>query len=144
GGTFACGGSLSFTKDGKRISIQNEGSANLMEDLQALIESCSVDSSKEAASEQKWKEMAASPRMLHYTLPQGFAFALKLQGGIQTEVQEVILPLPKESFPDHLYIKNRNGYHSYTKYSPFILRKIVASPAIGLISEPRYRSLPET
>lgn len=133
--------SLTFTKNAKSVSIQGKSAEKLITALRIFLESCSVDSTGYAASEQKWKELMTSSRRLHYVLPENSFIKLKLCGEKQVEVEEIILPLPEDSFPDHIYIKNKHEYSSYAKYHPSALRRIVASPVIGLISESRYASL---
>ena len=139
GGSLACGGSITVTRDGKTTG-KLSNPAKLMEDLQALLQSCSVDSSKNA-SRTKWENLLKSPSHLHYKMPDNLSFHLPLQAEIQADVVEIILPLPKGEWPDHVYVKNAKGYFSYSKYGPKELKKIVGHPEIGLSSVAPYSSL---
>lgn len=139
GGTLACGGRVAATRDGKRIE-KIDSSIAMMNDLQALLQSCSVDTSANA-SKEKWNKLLKSSSFIHFSLPNHLVFSLPLMGDIQAEVTEIILPLPKEAWPDNIYVKNKKGYFSYCKYRPDLLKKIVEYPEINLLSESPYNSL---
>jgi hypothetical protein len=139
GGALACGGTVSAIRDGKKINKITR-SIEMINDLQALLQSCSIDTSANA-SEKKWNELLKSSSYIHFSLPDQFVFLLPLQGDLRADVTEIILPLPKGAWPDNIYVKNKKGYFSYCKYRPDYLKKIVAYPEINLLSESPYSSL---
>lgn len=139
GGTLACGGGITVTRDGKK-NDKIKQPLELINGLQALLQSCSVDSS-ENANKEKWEGLLKSSSFIHYTLPKNLSFHLPLQGNIQTDVVEIIFPLPKGNWPDNVYVKNPKGYFAYCKYRPETLKKIVDHPEVGLALETPYNSL---
>lgn len=139
GGTLACGGNITATRDGKKID-KIARSVEMMNNLQALLQSCSVDTSVKA-SKEKWNDLLKSSSYIHYSLADQLVFSLQLQGDIQAHVTEIILPLPKGAWPDNIYVKNKNGFFSYCKYRPEYLKKIIESPEINLLSNSPYNSL---
>ena len=119
--------------------------ARLAAKLVALLESCSVNSTAYAVSNDTWADVLASHSFIHviFTVPR--LVKPKSDGedaqAPQT-VREILLPLPNGKWPEHILVKSDERTLSFTKYDPSVLRDIVQVRELQLQGVRPYDSLP--
>jgi hypothetical protein len=109
-----------------------------------LLESCSVNSTTYAHPEALWERGRASPNFVHLRFAKSRelqVMSVGNQGFEARAVDEILLPLPRGAWPDHVVVKAQGGTFSFTKYTPQALGALVSEPALGLSRSSPYDSL---
>ena len=119
--------------------------ARLAAKLVALLESCSVNSTAYAVSNDTWTDVLASHSFIHviFTVPR--LVKPKSEGEdaqAPPTVREILLPLPNGKWPEHILVKSDERTLSFTKYDPSVLRDIVRVRELQLQGVRPYDSLP--
>jgi hypothetical protein len=61
-------------------------------------------------------------------------------------IREILVPLPEENGPDHIYARTGTNTISYCKFNPIIFKQIILEPALkmtGTKVHREYSRLPE-
>ena len=109
--------------------------------LVALVESCSVNSTAYAVSDDTWARALDSESFVHVIFSDPRRIRLKGSNSQEREgqiVQEVLLPLPVGREPPHIYVKTGKETLSVTKYDPYALRELALEEDLRLRNVPPY------
>jgi hypothetical protein len=130
----------------EHFKIAVPAGGRLSEKLVQLLESCLVNSTAYSEPEAFWRRVIASPSFLHVRFASPRELRVMSAGDQAYEsrsVREILLPLPRRNWPDHVLIKVEADTLAFTKYAPEILKALVSEPALGLSTTPPYDSLLE-
>lgn len=111
-----------------------------------LLRSCSVHSTSYAVSTNTWQERMQSDSFVHLHFSSARVLNVMMQTGAPRyrqdhPIDEVLIPLPENGWPDHFFAKSGTNILSFTKYDPIALRTVAFEPALGLSSLEPYKSL---
>lgn len=109
--------------------------------LVVLVESCSVNSTAYAVSNDTWAQVLDSDSFVHVIFPS--PRQLRIKGGYRRVwenyiVREILLPLPVGRDPPHVYVKTGKETLSATKYDPYALRELALEKELRLWNVPPY------
>jgi hypothetical protein len=112
--------------------------------LLMLVQSCSVNSTKHAASGSVWRRLLSSDSFVHVTFSE--PRSVRVSSGDngkweEQEILEILLPLPEHTWPAHVFVKSQSGTLSFTKYDNRALKRVVADTDLQLTSTPPYDQL---
>ena len=112
--------------------------------LIALLRSCTVHSTAYAVKAETWQETLRTDSWVHAVF--GAPTRIRVKGGNtqtweETVIQEILLPLPEGNWPGHIFAKSGAVVLSFTKYDPRALERVVAEPALQISSVQPYESL---
>ncbi len=114
--------------------------------LVALVESSSVNSSAYVRPARRWKTALRASSLVRVRFNQLRVMQLMSsdnKGWRPAGVQEIVLVVPKEGWPDHVLLKSSDRLVSVTKYSPCALAHVVTEAGLRLSDVPRYKKLLE-
>jgi hypothetical protein len=134
GGTWACGFRVIVQKDGKPVQLSTESTAICADSIHDLLISCSVDSTGNVATNQRWNDILASDSYIHLIGMEDFKMVIATKETIT--VREILLPLADNKWPDDVFVKEGNNIHAYCKYDPRPLQKIGSIPEMGFSKNP--------
>lgn len=63
----------------------------------------------------------------------------KLADREEVVIREIIVPLPEDHGPLHIYARTGTNVVSHTKFSPFIFKKLIQEPALKLADSKVYK-----
>ena len=109
--------------------------------LVAIAESCSVNSTAYAVSDETWARILNSDSFVRVVFSPRRRLRLwdrDNQARVQQMVGEVLFPLPMDRDPPHIYLKTENETISLTKYDPYALRELALEDDLLLRASPRY------
>ena len=128
----------------EHVTLAVPAGGQLSEKLVKLLESCSVNSTASSEPRALWKRVIAGPSFLHvrFASPRTLrVMSAGHQGYESLSVREILLPLPSETWPDHVLIKGDTDTLAFTKYAPEFLKSLVGEPALQLSTSSPYDSL---
>jgi len=104
-----------------------------------LLASCSVDSTPWAGSEEKWQHALSGPHIL----VSNTAHPRSYVAGRPVSPDDILLPLPSGSWPDHVLVRDGPSVLAFTKYAPQKLAVLILDDGLGLREDPRFARLCE-
>jgi hypothetical protein len=119
------------------ISRKDTMAANVV----AMLESCTVNSTEYAVTDNTWKQQLAGDSFVHVVFPQPREVYVKSADNEIREtraVNEVLLPLPEGKWPPHVYARAGKETLSFSKYSGVPLKDIVMDGELRLGAVPPY------
>jgi hypothetical protein len=118
--------------------------ATFLTNIVALLRRCSVDSTDYAVKPQTWSEKLRSDSFVHVTFPTPRKLRLMAsnnQGWADRAIDEILVPLPEDKWPAHIFARSGSNVLAYTKYDPFDLKSVVMEPALKLSLVSPYSGL---
>jgi hypothetical protein len=112
--------------------------------LIAVAESCSVNSTRNAAAGNGWKPALASGSYVQVIFQSPHVLNLMDGKGRTREalpVHALLLPLPEGNWPAHVYVQVAGEVLSLTKYTPRSLTDLAQEPDLQLAAVKPYSSL---
>lgn len=126
--------------DGSRAkTVPQVDAERLTHALEQLLVSCTFDSTAGVGAEEMRRHALSGP---HIRVAYAQARSLHvMETPIRTD--EVLLPLPPDKSPDHLYIRDAERVLAYAKYRPDKLADLVCDEALGSEIHSRFAWLCE-
>ena len=115
--------------------------------LVALAESCSVNATAYAVSGDTWAQALASDSIVHAVFPEPRRVRLESRDNQSREersIREILLPLPKGSWPKNVFVGSGTDTLAFTKYDPPALQEVVMEEELRLLTVPPYEYLLRT
>lgn len=130
-------------RDGHVTRASREESLNMLRSLLNLVQSASVHTTSPGLV-QRWAEALTSSNYVNVqiggnvsqVLPAGPNNALSL-----VDISEILLPLPRGSWPSQIFVKQGATILGFSKYNPELLKTIVSQRGIYLQTVAPYSSL---
>jgi hypothetical protein len=121
-----------------RSEISPASANDLSAEATTLLLSCSVNSTRWAASESAWDAATFAPSFVHvrYQNPKTLQLAES-----SVAVDEFLIPLPNDGWPAHFFVRSGDAILAFTKYRPQALKKLVWGAPLELHAEPPYSGL---
>jgi hypothetical protein len=126
-------------RDKREVGIAHAG--RVAGKLVALVESCTVNSTAHAVSGGTWNRVLGSASYVHLKFPASRDIRLKGSGNRPAEwhmVREVLLPLPPDGAPPHVYVKTGTETISLTKCDSRALKDLALEEDLRLQELPPY------
>jgi len=117
---------------------------SLASKLIALAESCSVNSTSYGASAANWAQTLASGSFVHVVFSNPRRARLISSNSQSRELQairEILLPLPENAWPAHVFVRIDNGYIAFTKYDVGAMRAVILVRELELSTLEPYQLL---
>jgi hypothetical protein len=118
--------------------------ATFVTNIIALLRRCSVDATAYAVKPETWPEKLRSDSFVHVTFSTSRMFRLResdQQGWTDRVIDEILVPLPENKWPAHIFAKNGSNVLAYTKYDSRDLKAVALEPALELSSVSPYSGL---
>ena len=115
--------------------------------LVALAESCRVNSTAYAVSGDTWAQALASDSIVHAVFPEPRRVRLESRDNQSREersIREILLPLPKGSWPKNVFVGSGTDTLAFTKYGPLASQEVVLEEELRLLTVPPYEYLLRT
>ena len=115
--------------------------------LVALAESCSVNATAYAVSGDTWAQALASDSIVHAVFPEPRRVRLESRDNQSREersIREILLPLPKGSWPKNVFVGSGTDTLAFTKYGPLASQEVVLEEELRLLTVPPYEYLLRT
>ena len=113
----------------------------------ALAESCSVNSTADAVSDDTWAQALASDSFVHVVFLEPRRARLESRDNQNREeraIREILLPLPEGSWPKHVFVRSGTDTLAFTKYDPLALQQVILEPELRLLAVRPYEYLLRT
>ncbi|TMH88461.1 MAG: hypothetical protein E6H47_07575 [Betaproteobacteria bacterium] len=113
----------------------------------ALAESCSVNATAYAVSGDTWAQALASDSIVHAVFPEPRRVRLESRDNQSREersIREILLPLPKGSWPKNVFVGSGTDTLAFTKYGPLASQEVVLEEELRLLTVPPYEYLLRT
>lgn len=142
---FAAEPDVRAERHGKVVYFADGGA--LASDVLALVESCSTNSTtaaEYAVPRDGWERAMASGSFIHVVFQEPRTVSLLEPENLartRQPVHEILLPLPEDAWPLHIFIKNDKGTFSFTKYDPLMLRQVLLVQQLDLQDTEPYKTL---
>ena len=136
---------VQIVRGGKEV--RQSPKSNFVPNVIALIESCSVHSTAYAVTNSTWTNLLQSPSFVRVTFTPARKLNVMMTPGVGarervvTEIDQVLIPLPENNWPAHMYGRIGDQIYSFTKYNPIALKHLVLEPALALSSTKPYSGL---
>ena len=127
-------------RDGAPLTVSNpERVADL---LVAVVESASVNSTKYVLPQSRWSAAASAPALVHVTFRNGRV--LRVMDADSRDwrpmlVEELLIVVPSDAWPDHVMLKNAKGIVSVTKYAPCPLAQLTRAADLASLDKANER-----
>jgi hypothetical protein len=60
---------------------------------------------------------------------------------VQPELEQILVPLPENDWPPHIYARMGDRVYSFAKYNPVALKHLILEPALALTSTKPYSEI---
>jgi hypothetical protein len=131
------------TRDGQAAHV--EAPETLARAMVALVESASVASTAWVHPDRRWARDLEAPSRVHVTFVPGREVQVMDDGSHawrRRTVDEILLVVPADAWPDHVLLRTEGTVLSVTKYSPCPLLRVATIP-VPALSTVRYDGLRE-
>ena len=141
---------IQIVRGGKEV--RKAPKSNFVKNVTELIESCSVHSTSYAVTNGTWTNLLRSPSFVRVAFTPARNLNVMMTPGVgardrvETKIEQVLVPLPENQWPEHIYGRVGDRVYSFTKYNPIAFKHVVLEPALALKSTKPYSealSLPE-
>ncbi len=123
-------------REGAPVAISNpERVADL---LVAVVESSSVNSTKYVRPESRWNTATSAPTLVHVKFPGGRIVRVMDDRNRDWQpmlVEEVLIVVPSDAWPDHVILKTAKGVLSVTKYAPCPLARLARAADLSVLDK---------
>ncbi len=133
-------------RDGNQVPAIAE--SNITDRSINLLRSCSVNSTSYAVKSNTWVHLLGSESFVHLVFKKPTQLSVMMTAGTglprhpePTTINEILIPLPKGEWPQHLFAKSGTEVLAFTKYSPLALRHLAFEPDIQLAQVLPYSEL---
>lgn len=129
-------------RDGQVLAVSHP--ERLAGKLVALAESCSVSAARAPLSPDAWSDALREDSLVHvvFAAPRRLRLqAADNQAREERVVQEILVPLPRGSWPRQVLVKSGKEVVLLTKYAPGPLRELVLEDDLRLRAVSPYDSL---
>jgi hypothetical protein len=121
-----------------------------------FLESSSYQSTAYAVKSNTWQDLLKSNSYVHVKLDPPRSMKLwglppsdltKRAGREEVLIHEIIVPLPEEHEPPHIYARAGTNIVAHTKFNPIAYKRLIQEPALKLRDTKVYREysrLPES
>jgi hypothetical protein len=119
------------------ISHKDTMAANVV----AMLESCTVNSTEHAVTDNTWTQQLAGDSFVHVLFPRPREVYVKSADNESREtraINEVLLPLPEGKWPPHVYVRAGKETLSFSRYSGVPLKDIAMDGELRLGAVPPY------
>ena len=82
------------------------------------------------SSLEEWQKQASSPSRIHCRYASAVSIALPETRSLT--FNEALVPLPSDSYPDYILIKEGQRVWQLAKYDPWVVRKLVSESGFSL------------
>jgi len=112
-----------------------------------LLQSCSVYSTAYAVKAETWREMMHSNSFASVTFTSAKKLTVMVATGAgprfreEKSIDQILVPLPEGTWPEHIFAKSGTNILSFTKYDPVALKQVAFEPALHLSSVAPYTVL---
>ena len=113
----------------------------LVTNVSRFLASAGYQSSAYAVNSNTWQELLASDSYVYVKLQPPRRVTLsglppadlqKVAPRERVEIDEIIVPLPEEHGPRHIYARIGTNTVSHTKFSPAVFKELIQEPALKL------------
>jgi hypothetical protein len=120
------------------VDVSHASNPELVSKAIALLRACTINSTAYAASPGAWTEALAADSLVQVR----FSTPLELDmDGEHFEIDEFLLPLPADHWPEHFFARRGEVVLSFTFYLPEALRDLSWAPPLALDTESPYSGL---
>ena len=133
---------VQIVRGGKEV--RKAPKSNFVKNVSELIESCSVNSTGYAVTNNTWTNLLHSSSFVRVGFTPARRLNVMMTPGVvarervQSEMEEVLVPLQENQWPDHIYGRIGEHVYAFTKYDPIAFKHVVLEPALGLSSTKLY------
>ena len=118
--------------------------ATFVTNIIALLRWCSIDSTAYAVKPETWAEKLRSDSFVHITFSTSRMLRVMgadQQGLMDRAIDEILVPLPEDKWPTHIFAKSGSNVLAYTKFDARDLKAVALEPALELSSVSPYSGL---
>jgi hypothetical protein len=121
----------------------------LVTDVIRFLASSGIQSSPYAVKSNTWQELLAADSYVYVKLqpPRRVTLSGLQPADLQqvaprerVEINEIIVPLPEEHGPRHIYARVGTNTVSHTKFSPAVFKELIQEPALKLQDTKVFKS----
>jgi hypothetical protein len=110
--------------------------------LVAVVESSSVNSTKYVRPKSRWNTATSAPALVHVKFPGGRVLRVMdadSRDWRPTLVEELMIVVPSDAWPDHVMLKTAKGIVSVTKYAPCPLAQLTRAADLAILDKANER-----
>jgi hypothetical protein len=127
-------------REGTPLTVSNpERVADL---LVAVVESSSVNSTKYVRHKSRWSTAISARALVHVKFPGGRLLRV-IDAANRTRrptlVEELLIVVPSDAWPDHVMLKTAKGIMSVTKYAPCPFAQLTRAADLAVLDKEKER-----
>jgi len=110
--------------------------------LRKLVEGASVNSTSLVQVEARWSSAVSAASLVHVRFSRGQETRVRdssQQRWNQMLVTEILLAVPRDTWPDNILLKSDSGLTAVTKYSPCAMAELMQAADLAALDQQRKR-----
>ena len=127
-------------RDGARLTVSNpERVADL---FVAVVESSSVNSTRYVRPKSRWSTAISARALVHVKFHGGRLLRVidaANRAWRTTLVEELLIVVPSDAWPDHVMLKTAKGIMSVTKYAPCPFAQLTRGADLAVLDKEKQR-----
>lgn len=144
--TATCGDATRIARHG--MILPDQPGPMLVTNVIRFLATSSYQSTAYTVESNTWQELLESDSYVHVKLDpprkmmlfgQPPADIQKVAPREEVVIDEIIVPLPEDYGPRHIYARTGTNVVSHTKFSPFVFKQLISEPALQLRDSKVYR-----
>jgi len=127
-------------REGTPLTVSNP--ERLADLLVAVVESSSVNSTKYVRPKGRWNTATSAAALVHVKFPGGRVVRVMDADNRDrrpTLVEELVIVVPTDAWPDHVMLKTAKGIVSVTKYAPCPLTQLILAADLAILDKANKR-----
>ena len=101
-----------------------------------------MNSTKFVSPKLRWEAAATAPALVHVKFPGGRVLRVMDAGNRDwhpTRIEELLIVVPSDAWPDHVMLKTAKEIISVTKYAPCPLVRLTRAADLAVLDESNQR-----
>jgi hypothetical protein len=110
--------------------------------LVAVVESSSVNSTRYVLPKSRWNASASAQALVHVKFPSGRLLRVMDAANRDwrpTLIEELLIVVPSDAWPDHVMLKTAKGIMSVTKYAPCPVVRLMRAADLAVLDKSNER-----